>query len=174
MMKKKTKVFWLTVAALVFLAGAAVPPAMAYFTTYVEAEGGYPITLGNETTIEEKVENMEKHIVLTNTGESDCFVRVKVFAGSQITLTMSGSSWNQGEDGYWYYSDIVPVSGNTEELLAKIAVPEEYKESFNVVVVQECTPVLYEEDGTPYADWNRIADTRTDIGTADAREAGEE
>lgn len=117
---------------------------------------------------------MEKHIVLTNTGESDCFVRVKVFAGSQITLTMSGSSWNQGEDGYWYYSDIVPVSGNTEELLAQIAIPEEYKESFNVVVVQECTPVLYEEDGTPYADWNRIADTRTDIGTADAREAGEE
>ena len=161
MMKKKTKVFWLTAAALVFLAGAAVPPAMAYFTTYVEAEGGYPITLGNETTIEEKVENMEKHIVLTNTG-------------SQITLTMSGSSWNQGEDGYWYYSDIVPVSGNTEELLAQIAIPEEYKESFNVVVVQECTPVLYEEDGTPYADWNRIADTRTDIGTADAREAGEE
>ena len=31
MMKKKTKVFWLTAAALVFLAGAAVPPAMAYF-----------------------------------------------------------------------------------------------------------------------------------------------
>ena len=56
-MKKKTKVFWLTAAALVFLAGAAVPPAMAYFTTYVEAEGGYPITLGNETTIEEKVES---------------------------------------------------------------------------------------------------------------------
>ena len=49
MMKKKTKVFWLTAAALVFLAGAAVPPVMAYFTTYVEAEGGYPITLGNET-----------------------------------------------------------------------------------------------------------------------------
>ena len=42
------------------------------------------------------------------------------------------------------------------------------------MVVQECTPVLYEGDGTPYADWNRIADTRTDIGTADAREAGEE
>ena len=52
MMKKKTKVFWLTAAALVFLTGAAVPPAMAYFTTYVEAEGGYSITLGNETTIE--------------------------------------------------------------------------------------------------------------------------
>ena len=60
MMKKKTKVFWLTAAALVFLAGAAVPSAMAYFTTYVEAEGGYPITLGNETTIEEKVENIYK------------------------------------------------------------------------------------------------------------------
>ena len=174
-MRKLHKKPLIMAAATLALTGTlAVGSAMAYFTTYVEAEGGYPITLGNETTIEEKVENMEKHIVLTNTGESDCFVRVKVFAGSQITLTMSGSSWNQGEDGYWYYSDIVPVSGNTEELLAKIAVPEEYKESFNVVVVQECTPVLYEEDGTPYADWNRIADTRTDIGTADAREAGEE
>lgn len=38
MMKKKTKVFWLTAAALVFLTGAAVPPAMAYLSTYVEAE----------------------------------------------------------------------------------------------------------------------------------------
>ena len=174
-MRKLHKKPLIMAAATLALTGTlAVGSAMAYFTTYVEAEGGYPITLGNETTIAEKVENMEKHIVLTNTGESDCFVRVKVFAGSQITLTMSGSSWIQGEDGYWYYSDIVPVSGNTEELLAQIAIPEEYKESFNVVVVQECTPVLYEEDGTPYADWNRIADTRTDIGTADAREAGEE
>lgn len=174
MKKGKRKAFWLMVAALMLTAGAAIPQTMAYFTTYVEAEGGYPITLGNETTIEEKVENMEKHIVLNNTGESDCFVRVKVFAGSRITLTMSGSSWSQGEDGYWYYSDIVPVGGSTEELLAGITIPEDYTESFNVVVVQECTPVLYQEDGTPYADWNQIADTRTDIGTADAREAGEE
>ena len=101
---------------------------------------------------------------------------LKLYQEGKITKAVSYTHLDvyKRQDGYWYYSDIVPVSGNTEELLAQIAIPEEYKESFNVVVVQECTPVLYEEDGTPYADWNRIADTRTDIGTADAREAGEE
>ena len=32
---------------------------------------------------------------------------------------------------------------------------------FNVIVVEECTPVLYKADGTAYADWNNVitADT---------------
>lgn len=29
---------------------------------------------------------------------------------------------------------------------------------FNVVVTYECTPVLYNADGTPYADWTTILD----------------
>ena len=33
------------------------------------------------------------------------------------------------------------------------------EESFNVIVVQECTPVLYDEEGNPYADWNRVMDS---------------
>ena len=53
-------------------------------------------------------------------------------------------------------------------------VPQEWKDSFNVVVVQECTPVLYTEDGTPYADWNKKIDTKTDIGTIVREEEGGE
>lgn len=35
--------------------------------------------------------------------------------------------------------------------------PEDFdKESFNVVVIQECTPVVYDEDGNPSADWNTV------------------
>ena len=32
-------------------------------------------------------------------------------------------------------------------------------QDFNVIVVQECTPVLYDENGNPYADWNAVADS---------------
>ena len=29
-------------------------------------------------------------------------------------------------------------------------------EEFNVVVIQECTPILYDEDGNAYADWDNV------------------
>ena len=47
------------------------------------------------------------------------------------------------------------VSG---ELTVSIKIPEGMEDmagSFDVVVIQECTPVLYHADGTAYADWNR-------------------
>lgn len=173
-MKKllKQKTFWFAAAALVLIGGVNVRGAMAYFTTYVTAKGGHPITLGTQTSVKEEVEDMTKHIVISNTGESECYVRVKVFSGSQYTINFSGvvdennvPYWTLNEDGYWYYKDILPVGEETEELLAKIEVPAELKESFDIVVIQECTPVLYDEAGNPYADWNRQIDTRTDIGT---------
>ena len=37
------------------------------------------------------------------------------------------------------------------------------EDDFNVIVVQECTAVLYDENGNPYADWNRIADSSEDV-----------
>ena len=39
--------------------------------------------------------------------------------------------------------DILPAGGTSEVLQAKINLPEDYKDSFNVIVVQECTPVQY-------------------------------
>lgn len=163
---------WLAAAALILAGGAGVQEAMAYFTTYVTAAGGHPVTLGYETEIEEDVEDMTKHIVIANTGESDCYVRVKVFGGSQFPLTISpGEGWSQGADGYWYYDEILPVGEKTSVLLAAIEeIPEDYEGTFNIIVVQECTPVLYDEDGSPYADWEKEADTTTDIGTAGGEE----
>lgn len=169
----KHKMFWMAAAASVWIAGMHIPNAMAYFTTNVTAKGGYPLNLGTSTSIEEQVEDMTKHIVLSNTGESECYVRVKVFCGSQFAVRgttevdeKNQPYWEQNEgDGYWYYKDIVPVKGKTRELLAKIEIPKDQTESFNIVVIQECTPVLYAADGTGYADWSRKADTRTDIGT---------
>ena len=171
----KSKIFWLAMVAVVFVGSVSVPSAMAYFTTYVEAQGGYEITLGDETEIEEDVKDMTKSISIKNTGETDCYVRVKVFCGSQLNITYSGAVdgsgnqyWTLDNDGYWYYKDILKTGESSEVLNAKINLPEDYEDTFNVIVVQECTPVLYKEDGSTYADWNAKVDTKTDIGVADA------
>ena len=77
---------------------------------------------------------------------------VKVFCGSQFTVQFSGEAgaWEERDgDGYWYYNDVLPAGEMTKELLAEITIPEDLKDSFNVVVIQECTQVLYKEDGTP-------------------------
>lgn len=169
----RTKTFWLTAAAVVLVGSMSIHEAMAYFTTYVTAKGGYPITLGSSSTVEEQVENMTKKITITNTGATECYVRVKVFSGDMVDISYSGAVdgsgsayWIKNEsDGYWYYKDIVPAGGKTEVLQAKIQVAADYEESFDVIVIQECTPVLYNADGTPYADWERKLDTKTDIGT---------
>lgn len=99
------------------------------------------------------------------------YIRVKAFCGSEYSLVFSDESgkWTPGEDGYYYYSDIVNGGGTTDELLVKIEnVPEDVTDadSFNVVVVYESTPVLYREDGTPYADWNSKVNTGTVEGGA--------
>ena len=165
-MKKKT--FWLAAAAVVLVGGMQLGNALAYFTTHVEAKGGYEVRIeGGSSVIEEEVRNMTKYITLTNNGNCDCYVRVKVFAGSQIGISYSGSGkWSQKSDGYWYYSDIVPAGGKTKTLEAKIQVPKEFQDTFDVIVIQETTPVLYDSNGRAYADWERQADTTTDIGSA--------
>lgn len=155
---KQKKIIPLLTAALVLIAGMTMQSAMAYFTTYVSAKGGHVINMGAETIIEEEVSEMTKHISVQNTSaENDCYVRVKVFCGSQFSVDVSSSSglWEQrGNDGYWYYTRIVPAGAKTEILDAKINVPEGLKDSFNVAVVQECTPVVYDEAGNATADWN--------------------
>ena len=142
-MKKKTLILAALAATLTMPAAAG--SAWAYFTTYTEARGGYPIELGDTTTIREDFSAWTK--------------RVKAFNGSEYTLTYTDSSgkWTPGSDGYYYYSDMVNGGEATGGLDIKIGnVPESVEDaaSFNVVVVYETTPVRYDENGRPYADWS--------------------
>ena len=68
-----------------------------------------------------------------------------------------------GEDDYWYYRPILPAStdpdnpSQTTVLDAKIILPEGFdRDNFNVVVIQECTPVVYDESGNATADWTTV------------------
>lgn len=174
-MKKifKNKTVWLTAVAVTLAGSMTIHGAMAYFTANASASGGRSISLGSQTEITEEFSDWTKHIVIGNTGNNDCYVRVKVFSGSQFSINFSqpeGNAWSEGEESYWYYNEIVPAGEQTSVLDAKINVPEEYKDNFNVVVIQECTPVLYREDGSPYADWSQKIDQTSDFG---GEEAGE-
>ena len=107
---------------------------------------------------------------IENTGKADCFVRVKVIAASQFDIQASGSNWSLSDDGYWYYSQVVPVGGKTEPIVAAITVSEKVKTSFNVVVVQECAPVTYDENGNPCV----APDAKWDATAQYDKEEGEE
>ena len=163
-MKKK---FYLAAAALALVATIGIGSAMAYFTTYVLADGGVEVSMGSTVTIpQEKVENGQKIIQVKNEGDYECWVRIKVFAGSEHEFLYADESgkWTPGADGYYYYSDIVPVDGLTDELKVTITdllgtdADSETDEAFNVIVVQESTPVRYDADGNAYADWENGAE----------------
>lgn len=164
-------------AALCLAGSVTVGSAIAYFTTYATASGTAEVSLGfTETEPEENFVNGAKHILIKNTGPSDCFVRVRILYGEQYEpyIHIDGKNWEErqetGEGGeeirYFYYKNLLPAGekmAEEDELLAQINVREiQNTDDFNVIVIQECTPVLYDEQGNSYADWNVILDTRQD------------
>ena len=154
-MKRKQKL--LALLALVLVLSACLHPALAYFTTRVQAKGGYTIHMGSTTTIEEDFKDWMKTVVISNkAGSKPVFIRAQAYAASQSQPVTSGTGWT-GPDaqGWYYYGPTLPGGGSTEPLYVKINnVPAAEEElQFNVVVVYESTPVQYDETGKPYPDW---------------------
>lgn len=148
-MKRKKSLF---IGAAALALTVSVGSTLAYFTTYVTAAGGASITLRPTTTTitEREPSNWTKYVTVGNDGDVDCYIRVKAIVGDTFTATpnYSGSEkWSPNADGYYYYRDVVPAGGKAEELDIKIELPEGQKDDFNVIVIQECAPVLYGEDG---------------------------
>lgn len=165
---RKKYITVLVALALILALSLCVQGAMAYFTTYVAAEGGKILHLGRKTEIHEEFSNWTKSIVIENVGDTNpdtqdlpCYVRVAYFAGSQYTLSVTaGKGWKDGGDGYWYYEPVLKLGEKTTALNIGIGFPEENPpEDFNVVVIHENTDVLYTENGKPYADWSLTVNT---------------
>ena len=103
-------------------------------------------------------------MTIQNTGNYDCFVRVKAFAGAEYQdgLTYSGNNWSLADDGYYYYSQVVEAGTSTEDVLDIRIAHENADKDFNVIVVQESAPVIYDENGNPTGDWDHILDSSQD------------
>lgn len=154
------KVFVMSAAALGMTALLSLPGASAYFTTYVSAGGSQVVHMGAQTEIREEVSAMTKHISIRNTSPTGtCFVRVKVFHGGQFTTDYNseGDLWTRGNEDYWYYGPALAPGESTELLDVKIHVPENFdRDQFQVIVVQECAPAAYDEEGNLTADWDMV------------------
>ena len=165
----------MAVVAVVLITAVSTKEAMAYFTTYATAQGSLPVTLGPKTEVHENFKDWTKNIQVENTGDVSVYVRVKVIAGSQFTITAKGSNWSAGNDGYWYYSKPVAVGELTESIEAYIKVVADVESSFNIVVVQECTPVEYDENGNAVpaidSDWAQQAEYVINADELEEKEA---
>lgn len=170
--RKAKQSICLAAAAAVLVGSLSVGSALAYFTTYARAEGGVVLDLGFTRILpEEKVEDRAKQITIQNTGDYDCYVRMKALVGDDYIIGYSEpgdeEKWTPGADGFYYYSDIlVAKTGVSSRIDVNITFPEpEDGEApdFNVIIIQECTPVLFDNEGNPYADWNKIADVAKTI-----------
>ncbi len=72
-------------AALALTAVTEVGRALAYFTAYTTASGEAALHLSfPTTTTTETVSSWTKHVTIQNTGDVDCYVRVRAFAGEDI------------------------------------------------------------------------------------------
>lgn len=149
----------------------AIGTTFSYFTTYTTAKGTIILPLEESTDIEETFDqepgSLVKHVVISNTAPADSessrsvFVRAKAFSGSIYPLEyVSDGSWSLGEDGYYYYSQPLTPGEKTSQLDVKISgvANADIGTQLNVAVIYETTPVLYDENGVPYADWNALLD----------------
>lgn len=160
----KLKKAALPALAAVLVLGAAAGSSSSYFTTYVTAQGGYPLQLRDvRVDVDDTMSGNTKQITVRNTTDEPCYVRARVIQASTAEavtpIAYAGEGWFDGGDGYWYYGDILAGAGDAAaQLRATIELPKSSAEkpipegtTFNVTVIAECAKILYNADGTPQA-----------------------
>lgn len=163
----------MSAAAFGLLGALTLESSMAYFTTYVSAEGGHIVNMGAQTEITEEKGRMSKMVTIQNVSETnDCYIRVKVLCGAPIEFQYTEKENKEAEgrrldettnwyynakDEFYYYRPIVGPKGTTTILNVEAVVPADFnRDTFNVIVLQECTPVLYDENAQPYPGWEEV------------------
>ena len=121
----------------------------------------YDITsteLPNITVTEKIINEKTKTLYITNMGTEDVFIRAKIFYPLNSDITVENyNQWGIGTNDYYYYNEIVKPKENANILQVTIEgdIKEEEFTATDFYVIFEASPVLYDENGNPYADWNR-------------------
>lgn len=151
---RKIRQTLLTVCVMAFIFAASAEKSQAYFTAYAVASGSFSVLAEMDTQLQEEFEGQVKTVRVENTGQTDCYVRVRAFSGSGIELVYEGDGWVKGAGDYWYYGEPLAAGKLTKPLAITIKKAEDtaLPEEFEVAVVEEYTPVLY-RDGIPYGEW---------------------
>ena len=152
----------LAALALVLCLSAAIGGAMAYFTDYEDAHGGAVIRLGGQTEIDEGSDTRNKHVVITNTGETNVIVRAAVLYSEQDGVTIGVTNedgWTKGSDGFYYYGKVLtPEEGANATSGIDVKVSTEWKadpgkktsedhpnlDDYEITVVHESAQAIYD------------------------------
>lgn len=150
---KRTLIALLAVMTLII---SSIGITVAYFSDVDEAQGVATLSLQGQTVIDEGDKDY-KAIKVTNTGDADVIVRVKLFGVNDKLMDVNvPSNWAAGDDGWYYYKNILPGGQNPqanteEEITVKVKdnldakTIAEMGESLNVTVVHEAAIVAYDE-----------------------------
>lgn len=155
----------LVAAAIALIGGLAVKPAIAYFTDTATVSKTIPISIGDVELpeMDDDVNHMIKTIAISNTGDYDIFVRAKaLYPDTCIIEKQTSTNWSDLDGGYYYYSEILKPGEKTEDLNLKIDFDGSTSD-FNVIIIQEATKVLYDEDGNAYADWDAAISNEDEV-----------
>ena len=156
-MKNKLKICLIIIFVILILS-LLVTKVYAYFTVFAATNGTVQMEFGQTSTyMYQEVGSDGVDIYIANTGDYHCYVRVKIFASSSANISYEAESgWNQQGDGYWYYDQILAPGTNTSKIVLKNPTENvENAEKIQIIAIQEITEVMYNENGEPYADWNR-------------------
>lgn len=161
-MRISKKVLIGLVAAALCVA-ALTGTALAYFSDKTTASGEHPITLGYSTEINEEMDDLDKSISVVNTGQTEVMVRVQLFYSNAngVTVTVAGANgWTEEVDAIsgahvWYYDRVLAPGSSTPVLKATVKADlEQLPTNFDVIVVSQSSPAVYDADGNPYGyDW---------------------
>ena len=167
----KMKTIGLALVALTLVVVLNIGNAFAYFTKHSVANGKQDLVLGfSKSEIKERItikeQNGKKTIWLTNTGDYDCYVRLKAFSAVDLIydtnptdmefsgLNVVNGNW-ETDAGYYVFDEILAPGKATEPIeVSFIFSTDEDPADFKVIIIEESTPVLYDEYGVPYADWD--------------------
>lgn len=104
-----------------------------------------------------------QRVAIENEGTAPVWVRIKAFNNNLYNIMFGGEGWEDGGDGYYYYSNILNGGETTSEWLIRLEplfdAPEGGYEIPEMAIIYEGIPVQYNPDGTPCeAGWNRVPD----------------
>lgn len=169
------------IAVVAIILTASVGATIAYFTAATTAKASIETSFSEYTSIQqvskEDIVDWMMPFSVTNDADShrEVYVRAKAFNGSKYGMTCSNpvggaQNWTLHDDDYYYYGPILGVNQSTTTLEVRM---DNYNnalsdapvgEAFQVGVIYETTPVLYDASGNPYADWSYTLDTGTTAG----------
>ena len=155
----KLKKYFLVAAALLMVGAASVKPAMAYFTDSHKTTGSMLVNIADSQLVPtDSAEGLLKTVSVKNTSNYDAFIRVKAIYSKNFTAELTdeakANGWSKKDD-YYYYEPVVAAGESTAELKIQIAIiDEQIADSFNVVIVEEATRVIYDEKGNASCNWN--------------------